>query len=618
MARGRRYSSADETPSRRQRARASATHGPVAAINSVNAAPRGIWTRPLALTAAILRVRHPTRIPGAVGTAALIAVVGLLAAGPVVLVAINSFVVSQPGQPDRFGLDAWEIVWRERGLLQAFLNTLTLAIARVAVSMPLSLVIIWLLVRTNARLSGPIEFFYWIAFFLPGLPVTLGWILLLNPQWGLFNQALHTLPFLANMSFDIYSFWGIVFVEIIQATIPAQIILIAPAFRIFDATLEHSSRIAGGSLRRTLFRITLPLLMPTIAVAAVLAMVKAMEGFEVEQLLGVPAGIEVYSTRIYYFMRFEPPQFAVSSALGTLLLLVLIPMVLLQTVFRAPRSEATITGREFSSARINLGRWRWPATVLCLIPAALGSLVPLTLLGIGSFMTLFGYFNIKQPFTLDNWSSVLSHPALAMTLKNSLILGLGSAVVGVLGFTAIAYVIARRRGPATRLLAFLTWLPWFLPGILLGLGLLWAFLGNPILRPLHGTMFGLVLAMAIKEMPLAVQLMQASIGQVSFELEQASAVSGGTWLRTFVRVVLPLVAPAAVSVGIFIFLASVRDVGTVLLLATSDITPISILVLEYSLKGELEKGAVVGLVVSIMVILLALAGRKIGSRLTVR
>jgi iron(III) transport system permease protein len=579
----------------------------------------GVPARIVGFALSRLGIRHRSKALSALTTLALVVVIGVLAAGPILLVAANSFVVSQPGEPERVGLDAWRTLLAEPGLLQSLANTVALAITRVAIGVPVAVLIIWLLVRTNVRAAGVIEFLFWIAFFLPGVPVTLGWILLLDPNYGLFNELLAAVPLLPDGTrFDIFSFWGIVLVELLAGTIPAQVIIVAPAFRIFDSTLEQSSRVAGGTIARTLRTITLPLLMPTIAVASVLAFVRAMEGFEVEQLLGVPAGIEVYSTRIYRFMRFDPPQFAVSSALGTLLLLIMLPLVLVQARRRFSRSEATISGREHSIARIPLGRWRLAATLFCLIPAVLGSVLPLTLLIVGSFMKLWGFFDIPQPFTLANWQGVLTHPYLLVTLRNALILGLGSATVGVLGLTAVAYLIARRPGRMTGLLSFLTWLPWFLPGMLLGLGLLWALLGNPLLRPLHGTMFGLILAMVIKEMPVAVQIMRGSISQIGLELEQASAVAGGSSFRTFTRIVLPLVAPTAVSVGVLILLASVRDVSTVLLLATQDVTPVSVLVLQYSVTGEFERASVVGLIVSAIVIVLAFIGRRISSRVSIR
>jgi ABC-type Fe3+ transport system permease subunit len=112
--------------------------------------------------------------------------------------------------------------------------------------------------------------------------------------------------------------------------------------------------------------------------------------------------------------------------------------------------------------------------------------------------------------------------------------------------------------------------------------------------------------------------MRGSISQIGLELEQASAVAGGSSFRTFTRIVLPLVAPTAVSVGVLILLASVRDVSTVLLLATQDVTPVSVLVLQYSVTGEFERASVVGLIVSAIVIVLAFIGRRISSRVSIR
>src|SRR5262249_5432847 len=156
-----------------------------------------------------------------------------------------------------------------------------------------------------------------------------------------------------------------------------------------------------------------------------------------------------------------------------------------------------------------LGRWRWPALALLLavVLVVLGAPVIFALLG--TFMKLFGFFHIADAWTLDNWKHVLTDELFLGSPRNTLVLAVCTAAAAVLVHSLVAYVIVRTRYPARRLLDTISWLPFTVPGIILGLALLWLFLGVGVLRPLYGTMAVLVLAGLISGMPLGVQIIKS-------------------------------------------------------------------------------------------------------------
>lgn len=538
-------------------------------------------------------------------------VTAMLSLGPIVFIAIRSFVIDVPGGPDRVGLDAWREVFATPSLVDPMLNTLDVALVRVAVGVPIGVVVAWLLARSKLPGRGALELLFWIAFFLPTVSVTVGWILLLDPSQGLLNVALAALP--GSPTLDIYSFGGIVAVGALNGTIPAMVILLTPTFRLMSADLEFSSRVAGAGRWRTLRKISIPLVAPTLIVATILAFVKSVESFEIEQLLGVPINFQVYSTMIYRLVRFDPPQLEVASALGLIVLVGMLPLVLLRA---RVRESATVGSREFTVTRVSLGKARWFAFAGVALLGLFSAVIPLVMLLLGSVMTLFGFFGIAEPFTLDHWGRVLTHPALLGALRNTILLGLGAGVGGGLLLAMLAYVIVRGRSRSARLIGFFSWIPWFMPGILLSMGLLWAFLANPVLRPLFGTFVGLVVAMIIREMPFAVQLLRGAFSQLDAELEEASRISGVSWLGTFTRIVIPIAAPVVATVAVLVGLAAVKDVSTILLLSTQQSRPLSLLVLQFSTFGEVEAAAVTGLLQSVIVLVGALVGRTLSERYT--
>src|SRR6266403_4186337 len=176
----------------------------------------------------------------------LLLVVGFLVLTPLTLMILNSFQIARPGEPIVWGLDGWVKAFTTPGIVKAMTNTFTLAAARQAIALLVGSYFAWLIARTDIPLKGTLEFLFWLSFFLPALPQPMGWILLLDPKYGLFNQALEGLGIVKQPLFNIYSFWGIVWAHL-GGTVAVKVMLLAPAFRNLDAALEESSRISGAS-----------------------------------------------------------------------------------------------------------------------------------------------------------------------------------------------------------------------------------------------------------------------------------------------------------------------------------------------------------------------------------
>ncbi len=547
----------------------------------------------------------------------LIVVVGFLVLTPLFLMILNSFQTARPGQPIVWGIEGWIKAFTTPGIVKAMTNTVSLALTRQVIALLIGAFFAWLIARTDIPMKGTLEFFFWLSFFLPALPETMGWILLLDPKYGLMNQGLISLGIIGQPIFNIYSFWGIVWAHL-GGTVSVKVMLLAPAFRNLDAVLEEASKISGASGVRTFFSIVIPVMMPAILVTTILGLIRSLEAFEIELLLGTPIGLQVYSTKIHELVTWEPPQFAPAMALSTLFLGVLLTMVALQRKYIGKRSYETITGRGFSIRPTPLGKWRWPAFALVLVFAVFITLVPTTLLLLGTFMKLFGFFNIADPWTMDNWRTTLSDPVLMRSLWNTLAIGFGSGLVGVLFYSLIAYVVVKTRHTGRGLLDFLSWLPWSVPGILLGIALLWTFLQTKIFLPIYGTIYILMIAMVIKSMPFGAQMIKSVLIQLGSDLEEASKVCGASWFDTFRRVILPLIMPAMITVALVGFISAARDISTVVLLGSGKSRTLSLLMLDFAAGAEFEKATVVAVIIVALVVGAALCARALGGQVGVR
>jgi iron(III) transport system permease protein len=560
------------------------------------------------------RLRVPKLAWNSLGALLLIGVLLLLLAYPMVLLFVKSFIVSRPGQPAVWTIQGWIEAFSDDKLPLALGNTFFLASLRVAVTTALAIFFAWVVSRTDTPCKGFIEMALWMGFFLPLLPVTMGWILLLDPQYGLINKSLISIFGLTEAPFNIYSYWGIVWCHLAFST-SVRFMLMTPAFSAMDAAMEEAGLVCGSSRAEVLFRVTIPALAPAVLASTALGFIRSLESFEIEMVLGIPAGIYVVSTKIWDYIHWEPPLYDRATALCSIFLLLIVVLVWLHRSFLRGREFTTITGRSYLAESLALGRWRWLTCGLSLLFVGVMIILPLVMLVVGTFMELFGHFDLATTWTTRHWSGIVADPVFLRSVKNTIVLGLGAALAGTLIYALISYLIVRTELPGRGFIDVLSWLPWALPGVLISLALLWSVLGSgDYIKLLYGTVSLLVLAIIVKEMPLGTQIIKAAVQQISPELEEASNAAGASWLDYFRRILLPLLKPTMTSVAIIVFISAARDIPTVVFLSTHESRTLSLLMLDYIAEANQEKAAVLGVFLVFLIFGFLLIGRLLGFR----
>lgn len=546
----------------------------------------------------------------------LIAVVGFFVVYPLALIFVNSFNTAPPGHPAVYSGSAWAAAWHGPGLLTALLNTLAVGACYQAIAFPVGVLLAWLLGRTKVPHARALEFGFWLSYFLPPLSATLGWILLLDPEGVLNNFIAGT--FHVTGPFNVYSFAGIVWVHLMSRDISEKVILLTPAFRNMDAALEEAGYMSGAGRLRTLLRLTLPIMTPPLVIVFFLGFVRLFESFEIELLLGIPFGFFVFSTKIIDLAQQEPPLLGQATALGSVTLVLLLFAVPIQRWLTTRRTYATVGGR-MQPNLIDFGRWRWPIFALLAGVVALLVAVPLLSVIAGSLMTRFGFFNLAHPWTLANWQRTLSTPAFSQALVNTFEIAIVSAIVAPLLFSVVAYVLVRARSArGAGVLDFLLWLPSVIPGALAGLGLLWMFVGTPIFQPIYGTIWVLVIAIILSGMTLSSQTLKGAFLQLRVDLEESARMSGAGWIRTYVQIVLPLIAPTLIVVAAIKFMYAANAASNIILLATSETRTLSLLALGYVADSQREAATVVTVVITAITTAMAILVRTLGLNVGIR
>ncbi|MDO8635612.1 MAG: iron ABC transporter permease, partial [Dehalococcoidia bacterium] len=410
-------------------------------------------------------------------------------------------------------------------------------IVRALLAMVIAVFLAWVVTRTDTPLKRVLEVTVWIQFFLPYQPVIMAWILLLSPKTGIIN---HWLMQNFNLGpIDIYSYGGIIWVSTIHWASIA-FILITPAFRGMDAALEESSRICGASRFTTLRRITLPILTPAILATFIVALIRLMESFETELFLGYSKGIRVYTTRVYNLIYESPPNYPEGMALSVAFLVILAGLIFINQRFLGHRQYTTITGRGYATRPTPLGRWKYATLGLVIFYFVVGVIVPIVGLTMGTFMRLFGIM-VVDPWTTKHWVGVFKDPLFYTSLKNSLYIGVGTATIGMVLYAFISYIITKTKFRGRHILDFLTWLPWGLPGMVMALGFLWAYVGGiPLPFTIYGTIYLVILVLVVRDLPFGVRVMNSTMVQLGNELEESARVMGGSWFYTFRKIIAPL------------------------------------------------------------------------------
>jgi len=376
---------------------------------------------------------------------------------------------------------------------------------------------------------------------------------------------------------------------------------------------------SGARMRTVVRRITLPLVLPALSAAVLVMMVRVLEAFEVAAILGIRAREWVFVSRIYESLDDFPPKYGQAGALAMSLLLLTAAGVLIQSrLSRRGKAFQTVTGKGFRPRGLPLGRWRWPAAGLVLLYFLIAVVMPLLVLVYSSLLPFYAEPSADQfsKFTLENYVATFTRPHSLTAFKNSLVLGIGGATA-VMFFMAIAsWLVVRTKLPGRWLVDNLAFSPLAIPGLVMGVALLFVYLRFPL--PIYGTLWILFIAYCTRYMPYGMRYSSSSMYQISGELEESAQTSGASWWQTFRRVNLPLLMPGLIAGWIYIVLVSFRELSASILLYSPGNEVLSILIWERWENGQFTQLAALGMVMVATLVVLVVIATRLGARIGVK
>lgn len=472
----------------------------------------------------------------------------------------------------------------------------------------------WVNERTNAPLKSLTYAMAIIPLVIPGILFTIAWILLGSPKIGLINLGLREL-FQTDATFvNVYSMWGMIWVDGLHYS-PLAFLLMSAAFRSMDPSLEESAMMSGAGIGRVARTITFRLAWPAASAALLVIFVRAIESFEVPALLGLPVGINVFTSSIYAAIHQYPSKVGLASAYASVLLAIAALGIYLQArVTARGRRFATVTGKGFRPRPVDLGPWRFAAGAFVAIYFSLLVLLPFLVLLWSSFQSFYSIPSREAlaNMSLDTYRNVLAKPEVGRALWNSLLLGATAATIVMLLTAVVCWVTLKTRLPGRRILDQLATLPMALPGLVVGLALMVVFLNYATF--IYGTIWILLIAYVMRFLPYGMQYNTTSMLQVAKELEESAQMSGAGWGRTFVSVVLPLLKPGLLAGWLFVMIASMRELSSSILLYSPENEVLGTVVWDLWAAGQFVELCALGVMFVVALFVLVVVAQVIARR----
>jgi iron(III) transport system permease protein len=459
---------------------------------------------------------------------------------------------------------------------------------------------------------------------MPSFLLTMSWILLLNPRSGVLNMILRSLLGLFGLNLEtgpinIYSLGGMIFVNSITG-LTTVFLLVVGAFRLINQEIEDAAHVSGANKRITLWKVTLPVLMPALTVATLYKFAGDLNDMDIPLLLGLQKQVYVLPTLIFFSAFYSTPiEWGLATALSSPFIIIALTLSYGYFHFIIKQAErqkyVTITGKAAQTRIIQLGKWRYPAFGLFSLYFLLSTGIPLLILLWASLLPSYRPPSVDALglLTFKKYLEILTWPNIDRVIINTLVLGAGTAVMTMTLAFFISWVVVRSRVAGRFFLDAVIFVPHVLPGSVIALGLVFTYL-HPALRwlPIYGSLWIIVAGLLVTYLPFSTRLMNGALTQIHKELEEAGLMSGARRLTVLFRITLPLILPPFVMGFIWVASHALRSLTIPLMLSTPETETVSVLLFFlWDRNADFSGAAALGVLLIITVTVLTLLSRRL-------
>src|SRR5579871_651437 len=548
---------------------------------------------------------------------AAVALAAWLSLMPLAFLLWQSFMTPETATaPAQLTFDNYRTAFWSAETLRVFGNSVAFAAGSASLAFVMGTLFAWINERTDTPFKSAFFALSLVPLVIPAILFTVSWILLASPKIGIINIAAQALLGPDLVVANIYSMGGMIFVDGLHQS-PLAFLLMTAAFRSMDPSLEEAALMCGATVVQIAWRMTLKLVWPAAAAAFLILFLRAIESFEVPALLGLPIGIEVYTSSIYQAVQTYPSDIGLASSYAAGLLVIASLCVYVQSRTAAEVERfSTVTGKGFRPRVMRIGPWRYLAAVGFIAYLAIVVALPFLVLLWCSLQKFYVAPSMAalNSVSFDAYRAVLGYPVFTGAVWNSLVLSAASATIVVLTTAVLCWIVTRTKLPGRWLLDNLATLPLMFPGLVLGLAIMVCYLKLSV--GIYGTLWIMLIAYVTRFMPYGMRYNATSMLGLHKELEESSVMSGASWGMTFWRVVLPLLKPGLIAGWIYVVIVSIRELSSSILLYSPGSEVLSIMIWEYWQNGQYVELSALGVMLILallgLVLLERFASRQFG------
>jgi iron(III) transport system permease protein len=522
-------------------------------------------------------------------------------------------ILSQAFQYDGLlSLESIRQTWSNPANQLAFRRSLTVAGFGTLFSIILGVFTAWAVTRTDMPHAKTIRSLLLTPFLIPPFVSAIAWVQLLGPV-GYVNNFLMWILGREEPIFHIYGPVGIILVMTLHSY-PVVYLIVRGALEKMDATLEEAALMSGARKIRVLLNITLPVMAPAIAGAALLVFSSEMANFGVPAILGMSRGYLVLTTKIYEAIHSfgDVNNFSFAAALSLQLLLVATTALMLQKIYLGGKKFAVVTGKSAHPQVLRLGYLKWVLFGFTLFLFVITTVAPVSAITLTSLIKAVGLNPAPANWTLQNFVFVLAKSQTTVrAIRNSLLLAVTAATVTTVLGGLISYYTVRSRIRGRQIADFIGSLPYAIPGTVLGLAIILAWIKPVAGIRLYNTVWIIIIAYITHSLTLSIRTISASFSQVHESLEESARMSGANRWRSIRDVLLPLVKPGLIASWFLVFMPSLRELTLSILLWSVGNETIGVAVFNLSEGGQMQYAAAMGVILIIIVFTLNQITRKV-------
>lgn len=492
------------------------------------------------------------------------------------------------------------LVLKNENTLKAIKNTLLVSgcvgILCLIIGLPLS----WILTRTDLPFKKQFRSLFCLPYAIPPFVGAIGWIILANPSSGVLNQWF-------GLHLNIYSFWGLVWVE---TSFLFTFVLLTSLTLLdrMDSSLEEAARLSGASGLRVFIDIALPLLRPAMINGFILSCLATAASFGVPALIGGPARIYLMTTQIYTYQRMGTSDgFQMSIAVSAILGLSTLILLYGSQFFLSLNKNYTVGGKTSRPSLVPLNKWKFPVTATLSLLIFLILFIPIFGVILSSLSPVQGSWNLLN-LSFSNFTRVLFETEETLrALSQSLMLGLGAAFICTIFSFFLNYFLTKTQYFGRSSANVAVSIPFSTPGTVLALAIILTFSQGyfGIGPSLYNTLWIILLAYVVKYMSLSLKTIGDGYQQIHPSLEEAARISGAGWWSIMFTIYWPLLSTALMASAFLVFMPVLSELTMTILLTGPGLDTIGPLIFQFQEYSDVGGGG--ASVLSVIVILFVLS-----------